>query len=286
MSRLFASLLALAAAASGPDVAAATELTPRAKTPAPDAHATLVERVRTHPADAEAHHQLGRLLLTQNDYAGAIPLLEKAAALAPTNAEFVFHYGAACAQHAEQLGKTFRALALGRRGRIALEKAVELAPAEGMYHFGLIEFYSRAPAIAGGSLGKARAHAEAYRDLVPRDGAIALAGVHLRAKDFTAAFALYNQLLALAPDDYQVLYLLGRAAADSGEQLDRGIAALRRCLSLAPPPRGVPHAMVSYHLGRALQQTGAISEAREAYQAALSLEPAYGEAQSALNALP
>lgn len=251
----------------------------------PEAQRAFEQRIRLHPDDAEAHHQLGRLVLARNDYAAAIPALERAVELKPDRAGYHFHYGAACLQYADHLGKNFRALSLGRRGRNAMLRAVELAPDNVEFRQGLIEFYLRAPSIVGGSINKARHEAEALRRIDPREGLIALAMVQLRTKEPGAAFALYFGWLDSAPDDYQILYLAGRAAADTGLHLERGIASLRRCLTLPPPPRSVAHATVYHHLARALQRHGDVEAARAAYRAALQLEPAQHAAFEELNAL-
>jgi len=150
----------------------------------------------------------------------------------------------------------------------------------------LIEFYLLAPSIVGGSVTKARHEAEALRRIDPREGLIALAMVQLRTKEPEAAFALYFGWLDSAPNDYQVLYLAGRAAADTGIHLERGIASLHRCLTLPPPPRGVAHATVHYHLARALQHHGDVEAARASYRAALKLEPWHHAASEELKALP
>jgi tetratricopeptide (TPR) repeat protein len=250
-----------------------------------EAESALEARVLAAPDDAGARHTLGRLLLRRREYEPAIPHLAKAAELQPHNAAYQFHHGAACVQHADTLGKTLRALGMARRGRAAMEKAAALEPGNVEFHEGLIEFYLRAPGIAGGGLEKARTQAETLRRLDPRAGAIALAMVHLRAKENPAAFALYEAWLAQAPDDYQVLYLTGRAAADTGLQMEKGAAALRRCLQLAPPPRTVSHATVNFHLARILQQQGDLEGARAAYLAALDQEPAHAAAEAALRAL-
>jgi len=252
----------------------------------PEAEAAFTLRVQRDARDAEAHHQLGRLALARRDFAAAMPHLEKAAELEPARAEYHFHYGAACVQHADQLGKTFKALGLARRGRAAMERAAELAPDRAEYQHGLIEYFARAPAIAGGSMEKARAYAQALRARDPREGTLALAGLHLRARQPGEAIALYTAHLSHQPDDYQVLYLLGRAAADAGEQVEAGRAALERCLRLPPPPRGVPHAVVNFHLGRLHQHAGDFDAARRAYAAALALEPDHTAARAALDALP
>lgn len=251
----------------------------------PEARAAFERRVAADPRDAEAWFHLGRLALGRQRPDEAIPPLEKASALVPAEAEYQFQYGAACLQQAGRLGMSFKALGLVRKGRTAMERAVELAPANTTYRQGLLEFYAEAPGLAGGGLDKAYAQAEAMRPHDPRAAVLAIVGLKVREKKYADAFAALETLVRDRPDDYQALYLIGRTAAESGEALERGAAALRACLGLAPPPRAVGHASVNFRLGQVLLATGDCAGARAAFETALALEPAHTGARSALERL-
>ncbi|HEY0967662.1 MAG TPA: tetratricopeptide repeat protein [Opitutaceae bacterium] len=251
----------------------------------PEAQTAFEARLSANPADAEAHHYLGRLALTRQSPEEAMPHLEQAALRAPANAEYQFYYGSGAMQAAAKLGVSFKALGLAKKGRIAMEKAVEIEPANVLYRQALIEFYSQAPAIAGGGMAKAYAQTNILRAHDARAATLGLAGLKAREKKYAEAIALAEEMIKAAPDDYQALYLVGRLSAESGVSLDRGIAALRNCLNLTPPPRTVSHAAVNYRLGQALLKQGDPAAARAAYEAALKIDPTYAAAKTALDAM-
>jgi len=279
---LFPSLLAavLTAAEPSPDAVALYE-----QKHYPEAQVAFERRVAADSRDAEAWFYLGRLALGRQRPDEAIPPFEKAATLVPAEAEYQFQYGAACLQQAGQLGMSFKALGLVRKGRAAMEKAVELAPANVTYRQGLLEFYAQAPGLAGGGLDKAYAQAEAMRPHDPRAAVLAVVGLKVREKKYADAFAALETLVRDQPDDYQALYLIGRTAAESGQELERGAAALRTCLGLAPPPYAVGHASVNFRLGQILAKSGDLAGARAAFEAALKLEPTHTGARTALERL-
>ena len=105
----------------------------------------------------------------------------------------------------------------------------------------------------------------------------------MAAKDFPAAFALCEDALARNPDDYGALYQLGRTAAISGLQLERGVACLRRCVALTPPTAAsATPSQVWHRLGVLHEKLGQPAEARAAFVRALELDPANRPASDAL----
>jgi len=80
---------------------------------------------------------------------------------------------------------------------------------------------------------------------------------------------------------------LGRTASISGLNLDRGITALQKCLTLpAPPKYNVQPTAVQYRLGTLFAKKGDMTAARAAYEAALRLDPRNKPASDALAKLP
>src|SRR5690606_24652269 len=125
-------------------------------------------------------------------------------------------------------------LGFARKCHTALQKAVELDPASIQARNGLITFYREAPPIAGGGIAKAYEHAAAIRDLDPMAGSAIIAELYLSERKYDEAFNTYEMALAVNPRSYRILYLMGRTAAETGRNLDRGEQALRRCLELPP----------------------------------------------------
>ena len=251
----------------------------------PEAETAFRARLVAKPDDAEAHHFLGRLALGRQQVEESLPYLERAVQLAPDNAEYQFYHGSACLQQAGKLGMSFKALGLAKRGRTGMERAVQIDPGSILYRQALIEFYTQAPGIVGGGIDKAYAQVEALRPLDSRAAAFAFSNLRFREKKYAEAIASIEPLLAANPDDYQALYFLGRVAAAEGLHLDRGIAALRRCLELPVPPRLAGHAAVNFRLGEALLKQGNQAAARAAFQASLAVDPNYASARTALDRL-
>ena len=92
-------------------------------------------------------------------------------------------------------------------------------------------------------------------------------------------------MLKTNPDDYTALYQIGRLAALTGQFVDRGIASLRRCLELTPPPGPQSHAAVHWRLGQLFEKKNDRAGARAAYEAALKLDPNFAQAVEALKKL-
>jgi cytochrome c-type biogenesis protein CcmH/NrfG len=147
---------------------------------------------------------------------------------------------------------------------------------------GLMQFYQRAPWPLGSS-AKADAQLEEIRRRDP-DLATALS-VNAKAdtKDYAAAFQLCETVLAKSPDNYTALYQYGRTASLSGQQLDRGLACLKKCLALQPPGPGSPQpASVWSRIGVIEEKLGHVSDARTAYETAVRLDPGITQAAAAL----
>ena len=207
---------------------------------------------------------LGRIALWFNDEEEARERLQRAVNEEPGEARYANALGDAyglTAQRAPLITK----LGWGKKCLAAYERAVALEPANPIFEWSLLGYYLHAPRIAGGGLTKARAAAARIKSLDPEGGHAALITVHLAANDFPAALAEAEQALRNHPDSFLALYQFGRCAAVSGLELDRGIAALQRCLALpAPQGDGRPsHALVHYRLASLFEQQGMEGRAAE-----------------------
>lgn len=87
-----------------------------------------------------------------------------------------------------------------------------------------------------------------------------------KSGDFTAAAALYREVLALAPEAHEAWHFLG-IVEFKARRYAEAISALREGIRL-DPGLALTHAW----LGRALGESGRIQEAIESYEHALSLE--------------
>jgi tetratricopeptide (TPR) repeat protein len=235
------------------------------------------------PIDEELDFFLGRLALWFDDRDEAVARLERAVRDTPRSARLHNALGDAyglAAQQAPLLAK----LGWARRCVASYRKAVELEPENPLFRWSLFGYYLVAPGIAGGGRDKALAEARRLQACDDMAGRIALATLHLADQRAGEAFAQFDELCDERADDFLVLYHVGRCAALSGEQIDRGIAALRRCLELEPPRgEGMPTIpLVHYRLAALHEARGEKTEAAGLRARAWKLNPDLRPEKSAL----
>ncbi len=236
-----------------------------------------------HPDDPGLNFYLGRLALWFNDDSQALACLQKAAQLAPTEARIQNALGDAFGLAAQEAGLLSK-FGWADKCLAAYRRAVELEPGNPDFHWSLLCYYSMAPMIAGGSMSKAYAQAAEIRKLDPVGGRTAFATLYLEDKRNAEAFAEFDGILGRQPDDYLALYQIGRCAALSGEQLGRGLTALRRCLMLPRPAGvGIPREWnIHYRIGNILEKQGDTAGARREYDLATKSNPDFRPAKEAL----
>ena len=74
-------------------------------------------------------------------------------------------------------------------------------------------------------------------------------------------------------------------AANTGQFLDRGLAALRHCLELTPGKNDPTHAAAQWRIGNLLEKKNDPAGARAAYEASLKLDPKFPQSIEALKKL-
>ncbi len=238
------------------------------------------------PQNADAQNYLAQLALRQGDADKALAYAEKAAELSPNDADVQNTLGD-CAGNAAQKASLFRQPGLAKKCVAAYERAVALAPEKIEYHEDLLQFYRQAPGIVGGGMDKALAEAATIKKLDALRGRLAFAGLYAAEKKYDLAFAEFDEVLKTSPDDYAALYQLGKLAAMTSQQLDRGLAALRRTLDLPVPtaPNTPSHAAAQWRLGQILEKKNDPAGARAAYEAALTLDRKFSPAADSLKKL-
>jgi tetratricopeptide (TPR) repeat protein len=257
----------------------------------PEAQAALEKITAAEPTNAAACHYLGLTLQRSSDPARAeesVNWLKKASDLEPANAAYLADYGGASMESAGRLMATnkLRAIGAATDGRDAMEKSLTMDPNNLDARSGLVQFYMQAPWPIG-SNSKAYAQAEEINQRDTTLGLITLVALKLNDKKYDEAFALCEERLKIEPDNFIALQQLGRTASISGENLDRGIAALQKCLTLPPPPKYSPQpAGIPYRLGTLFAKKGNFAAARSAYETALKLDPKNKAASDALAKLP
>jgi tetratricopeptide (TPR) repeat protein len=280
-----------------------------------DAQRELEAAVRDHPNDACTHQYLGRIALHETRFRDAITHLERAAELEPSTADHRMWLGRAYGQLAVRSSFT-KKFGLAKRARAALERAVQLDPANVDARASLVQFYLLAPGLVGGSISKARAQAaeiakySALRGALARAwitedrkdydqaareyrGAIALAPDSLisywglsqlwqRGERFDSSFALLDDVIQRHPDAMPAYYYYGRASSLSGQHLAEAVRALERYLAYDPHEGDPPRSSAHYRLGLVYERMGDREKAKREFEASLRLEPTRDEVRSAL----
>ncbi len=261
-----------------------------------------------------------RELVRRGQFPAAIALLEKCVAAQPGSSSYHHWLGRAIGLQAAQSGMTAGLASVGKiKGY--LEKAIALDPANVEARQDLVILYRAVPGFLGGSATKAD---EQLAEIRRRDPSLAsqiegdllagekkpaeaeaayyksaqanrsrpmphvrLALLHQRAKDWDKAFLALDRALKIDGKFPAALYQVGRTAAFSGQQLERGEAALR--LYLTMPVRGdlenPPLSGAHFRLGNILEKKRNPMGARAEYETALQLDPKNKEARAALEQL-
>lgn len=282
---LFATVSAPAARGTTDALAAARALFD-ARRPA-EAQQAFEQLAAAEPRNPEVQYYLGQLANRRNDPEAARRHFETAVAAEPRAGRHQHGLGDALGRMAQK-APVFSKFGLAKKCLAAYQRAVELEPDNVDFRLSLFEYYRQAPGLAGGGVDKAAAQAEAVKRLDPLRGRIAFATLYAGEKQYDRAFAEFDELLRANPDDFTALYQIGRLAAITGQQIDRGIAALRRCLALPAPaaPQTPGHAAAHWRLGLLLEKKADRAGARAAYESALRLDPQFQPATAALKKLP
>jgi tetratricopeptide (TPR) repeat protein len=258
----------------------------------------------------------GRAAISRGDSDAAIEILEKAVAQSPKSAEAHFTLGSAYGAKV-QAGGMLAAAKYGSRIKEEFEKAAALDPKYVEPRFGLVQIYAEAPAIMGGSYEKALEQAKEIKAIDPIFGHRAYAFVYSRQqkldlaqkeyvdaireepnsprahsyfgqylanveKDYTAASLEFETALKVDPHYMPAFYHLGRTASLANTNLARGEEALKKYVAYTPKENEPTLANAHYYLGDIYEKEGRKAEAKQAYQAALRLNPTLTKASDAL----
>jgi tetratricopeptide (TPR) repeat protein len=255
-------------------------------------------------------------MMRRQQFAAAVPLLEKCVAAEQGNSKFHQWLGRAIGLEAAQNGIT-KSLFSIRRVKAELEKAIELDPLNLEARNDLAIMYRAVPGFLGGSNAKA---AEQVAYIRPRDPALAaqiegdflasdkkydaalaaynesaklnlrpailvrISLVHQQKKEWEKAFAALDRSLSIDANHPFTLYQIGRTAALSGQQLDRGEKTLRTYIAMPAREELENPSLAAAHfrLGTILEKKGDSANARAEYETALKMDPKQKLAREAL----
>jgi len=258
----------------------------------------------------------GRAAISRGDSDAAIDILEKAVAQSPKSAGAHFYLGSAYGTKVQASGM-LGAAKYASRIKDEFENAVALDPKYVEARFGLVQVYAGAPGIMGGSYEKAFEQAREIKAIDPIVGHRAYAFIYSQQKkldlankeyvdaireepnspkahtyfgqylanaekNYTAAFAELETALKLDPSYMPAFYHLGRTASLANTNLARGEEAAKKYVAYTPTENEPPLANAHYYLGAIYEKEGRKAEAKQAYQAALKLNPTLTKASDAL----
>ena len=275
----------------------------------------MLARNRNDPA---ALYLRGRIYYAQDSSSKAVDWFEKAVDRAKESAEYHLWLGRALGDEAQKASK-FRQPFLARRVKSEFERAVALDPKMIDARMGLVDFYSMAPGVMGGSIDKAREQAAEIGKLNPIRGHFAAARVAERQKDHATAEREYKAAIAFAPDSSDAYYSLGASyrnqsrwddafaiyeelmkrrpdempvhltwagtAAQSGTNLERGEREAKLYIANAKDAPAANMSNAHWRLGQIYEQTGRKDLARAEFTEALKLNPSNQNAKKSLEAL-
>jgi tetratricopeptide (TPR) repeat protein len=277
-----------------------------------DARAQAEPIAKRKDADARSAYCVGRIAAAQDKSNEAVDWLERAVDRDANVAEYHLWLGNALGEEAQKASK-FRQPFLARRVKSEFETAVRLDPSSIDARHGLIQFYSVAPGIMGGSMENAKAQAREIAKLNRMRGHLEMAVLVEREKnladaerEFQAAitaapdsnagynglinfyarqrrwdqvFTTIEQFMRAKPDERSAKLAYARAAALSGQNLDRGEAEVKSWLA-APPADVQPAALSVAHtrLGAIYEKQGKSDSARVEYDEAVRLNAKNAEA--------
>ena len=318
-----AALLVFAALASplAAQTAAEIELCEKQLNPTrwPDARAQAQAAVRAAPDTPVAAFYQGCIALGADDGKKAESYFERAIKANDRSAAYHFYLGQALGSQALKANVLKQGM-LAPKVKREFERAVALDPNFIPARQGLISFYLQAPGVMGGSPEKAAQQAAEIKRRDPYLGGFSVASVALQRRDTASAVREYEALVTQFPDSvaphtnviaFMLLqkrhddawraaerfsrasegaaysqYMVGRVAAESGKNLERGEQEMRRYIARGTPATGEPAlANAHWRLGAILEKRGQRDEARSEYQRALALNPKLDGAKQSLSKL-
>jgi len=284
-----------------------------------EAKAEVQTLLKTNASDDAALHCMGRIYIAMDNSREAINWFEKAVRANDKSSAHHLWLGNALGEQADHTNK-LKLPFLARRIKGEFDKAVQLDPTSIDARHGLIQFYSQAPGVMGGSMDKAKEQVREIAKLSPLRGHLEMAFLLDREKDvagvdreLTAALAVapdsnvaynrlgtfyrqqkryadavgvYERLLKLKPDAVNAHLNIGWSLRMSGENLDRAEREIK--LWLAEAPKDAPKVNFSLAhtiLGDIYAKQAKKDAARAEYQTALQFNPKNGDAKGGLEAI-
>lgn len=191
------------------------------------------------PESEKAAYYLGRIAYDEKNFGEAVEYFEAAIDINDQVANYYTWLANSTGSYAMGLN-FFRQGILAPKVKTAYEKAVSLDPDNIDSHWGLIEYYTKAPGVLGGSWEKAEATANTIKGLDQLEGHDALATVYERQEEYEKAEQEYIKAAKL--DERRAInlgiYYLGREKYSKALiWIDRSIANTKNFNNLSAKTR-------------------------------------------------
>ncbi len=261
---------------------------------------------------AAAQYYLGRVAFEEKKYDDAQDFFEEAV---DTNAKVAdYHnwlgntYGT-IAQNSNMIKKGM----LAPKMKKAWENAIALDSKNIDARTALISYYRQAPGFMGGSIEKAKEVANQLIKLKPAEGhkqlgeillsekktveaekefiemakaeewyKRTLAVFYVNQKQYEKGFSIFEEAIKQNPDDYTLIYQLGKTSALSGQKLERGEECLKKYLGYTPKQNEAPLAGANMRLAQIKEKQGKKVEAKKLFETALKMDGDLKEAKEGL----
>lgn len=308
-----ASMLALVLAQGVPDYVQCERSLQPARFPAEAARIDAL--AATTDGSAAMHFGRGCVAMRGEKWDDAVDAFQRAVKSAPSSSAHHLWLGRAYAEQALRANK-LRQASLAGKIRDSFARAVQLDAENLDARVALAEFYTQAPGIMGGSEDKAKEQVREIKSRNPYRGGIAahtlalrkgrraeaeqemlallsshpdslvpyftLINNYIQAKRFADAKGVVARLARLPHGAALAEYTTGRIAAESGEELEAGRAALERYLRHTPVTNEPSHAYTHYRLGMIHARRGDREAARAAWETAVRMDSTLTAARDSL----
>jgi Flp pilus assembly protein TadD len=169
--------------------------------------------------DAATYVLTGKNYFMLGDFKQAARFFEKAAALDPSNSEYMLWLGRAHGRRAETGSWLFAGMSASK-ARQCFEKAVALDPHNHDALNDLFDYYLNAPGFLGGGLDKAEAIARRVETESPAEYHFDLAQLADKRKDYAAVEAELRRAMELAPREVGRVLDVARYLAKRGRVVE------------------------------------------------------------------
>jgi tetratricopeptide (TPR) repeat protein len=257
----------------------------------------------------------GRAAMARNDADAAVAIFEKAVAQNPKSAEAHYWLGSAYGSQAQK-ASLFSQASLASKTKDEFEQAVALDPNYVEARYGLVQFYTMAPGIIGGSYEKALAQAGEIRKHDPLMAHRATAFIYsnqkktelarkeyfdeikefpksprahvdlglfyLSEKNYKGASDEFESALKIDPNFMMARFFIGRVSVATGTNFQRGEEMLRSYLAYTPKHDEPGLARAHYWLGQIFEKQGKKADAKASFETSLKLNPNQKDVAEAL----